>query len=242
MMETRVVLLDRPYSGAELQSLAPLDLRNIDSKAFGDLLARCRTKNLRIYHIKISNLDGIERLDTVTDLTLEWAPKVTSLSPVFRMRGLQALRVRDLPRLAELDGIASLIHLRSLTLRGGEWKPLRLASLRPVASLTNLEELTVQNTRLGDDDVTRLASLPHLRSLTLSNQFDRAQVATLAKRLNQRLTELIAASVESSLACKDCGGAMQMFTGRRMPFLCPTCDRARFDKLTREFWDLVQAA
>lgn len=241
-MEAKIVLLDRPHSAAELSAPGPLDLRNISASAFAEILAQCHVATLRLYNIKIAGVDGIERLDSVTDLTLHWASKLTSLDPVFRMHRLHTLRIVDCARVAEVQGIEQLTGLRRLTLAGGMWRAMRLASLRPAAAIRSLEELTLQNLRLGDDDVTSLVGLDRLRSLTLSNQFERAQVAVLAKHLNGRLAVPLTASVPSSLICRKCGGFMHMFTGRRMPFLCAACDRPRFERLTREFDGLVEAS
>jgi hypothetical protein len=87
-----------------------------------------------------------------------------------------------------------------------------------------------------------LAQLGSLTSLTLSNQFERAQVARLAKRLNHRLAVPLGPSVPTKIACSRCGGSKHMFTGRGIPFICPDCQRPRFERLTQEFADLVAAA
>jgi hypothetical protein len=181
-------------------------------------------------------------LRTVSDLSFEWATKISSLSPVFRMTWLRRLEIRDFPRLTDLEGIDALQDLAELDLSGGMWKPLRVASVRPIAALRSLTSLTLQNFRVADDDVTVLANLTSLRSLLLSNQFDRSQVAFLAKRLNPRLDVPLAAAVESSLACDRCGGRRWILTGRRMPVLCRRCDAVRFERFSREFQDLVDSA
>jgi hypothetical protein len=240
-VEPKVVLLDRDSGDEALSSVEPLDVRNVDSTGFAEILNRCRTTDLRVYHIKVSSLEGIERLRSPTSLTLDWATKVTTLSPVFKMRGLAALQVIDFPRLANVAGIEGLTALRRLVLAGGMWKPLRLESVRPVCALRDLEEFTLLNTRVTDDDITCLAGLRHLTSLTLANQFDRVQVAKLARHLNAQLSTPLTASTLSSLACATCGGGKHMFTGRRMPFLCRQCEPERFERLTSEFEALVRS-
>lgn len=224
-----------------VSSASTLDVRHVDARGFAELLGQCRASHLRIYHLEVGSLDGIDSLRSLATLTLEWAPKVRTLDPVFEMAGLCELQIRDFARLRDLSGIEKLKGLRKLVLTGGVWRPLRLASLRPVAAIHDLEALTLLNVRLEDDDITCLAGLRRLVSLNLSNQFDRAQVAILARHLNARLSTPLAASAPVQLACPACGAPKHLFTGRRMPFLCPTCDRGRFERLTREFQELVGA-
>jgi hypothetical protein len=241
-VEAKVVLLDRVHCDEDLSSVQVLDARNVDSRGFSEILERSQATDLRIYHIKIGSLDGIDCLHSVTTLRLEWANKVTSLRPVYNMSGLCELQIVDFSRLENVAGIEKLTGLRRLVLAGGVWKPLRLASIRPVASIHDLQELTLLNTHLEDDDITCLAALRHLKSLTLSNQFDRAQVAMLARHLNPQLSAPLGASIPSHLTCPSCSGTKHMFAGRRMPFLCPTCERARFDRLTHEFEAIVRGS
>jgi hypothetical protein len=241
-MAAHMVLMDRSPQ-IDLTGISePLDLRNIDPKAFARILKECSSPSLRLYHLTITKMDGIERLQTVSDLSLEWATKIVSISPIFDMLPLRNLEVIDFSRLAHFEGIAKLRNLVSFRASGGVWNQLRVSSVRPLVGLRSLKSLTLQNIRIADDDITVLAELPQLTHLLLSNQFDRAQFAFLAKRLNSRLNRPITAYVETKIPCKKCGHSVFMFTGRRMPLLCKECDAARFSKLTRAFQDHVDAA
>jgi hypothetical protein len=102
--------------------------------------------------------------------------------------------------------------------------------------------LTVLNARLGDDDIAVLGAMSTLRALHLSNQFDRRQVAHVARKLNARLERPLAAYLETNIACERCGNKRLMFTGRRMPTLCPACHPARVTNLPDEFLALVASA
>jgi len=242
-MSHRVVLMDAKPAPRLGDGGEPLDLRNINAQAFGEITHHCRSQSLRLYHLTVVSLEGIEALRTVTELSLEWATKVVSLAPVFRMGWLRRLTVIDLPRLVDLEGIEALATLTGLRAGGGMWKAMRLPSARPLAGLRSLKRLELEQIRFADDDIRVLAELTRLRYLRLSNQFERAQVAFLAKRLNPRLETPLTASIEASLGCTRCGAtALYMFTGRRMPFLCKSCDRARFEKLTAEFERLVEVS
>jgi hypothetical protein len=121
----RVVLMNE-WSGSLPQD-DDLDLRNIDARALSQVVAESRhARTLRLYNVRASSLDGVELLRSVTDLAINWAPKITSLAPLYRMTGLRRLALVDLARVTELDGIQRLSNLVELNLQGGMWKPLRL--------------------------------------------------------------------------------------------------------------------
>jgi len=177
----RIVLMDAKPAPRLGDGGEPLELRNINAQAFGEITHHCQSQSLRLYHLTVVSLEGIEALRTVTELSLEWATKVVSLAPVFRMGWLRRLTVVDLPRLVDLEGIEALATLTGLRAGGGMWKAMRLPSARPLAGLRSLEHLELEQIRFADDDIRVLAELTRLRYLRLSNQFERAQVAFLAK-------------------------------------------------------------
>ncbi len=239
------LLLDRPFDDAEFNGAAELDLRNIGPKVWPRVLAGCRSKALRLYHVTLPSLEGIERLDSVEDLAIEWVPKLTDLSPVFKLRGLTSLSVFDVPKVRHLDGIEELTGLTSLKLSGnrGSLTPkMQLSTLEPVTRIPGLTRFSLTNARLDDDDITVLARCSKLEHLHLSSQFERGQRAFLAKRLNHQLAEPITAGFGTNIECSKCHGGKFIFSGRRMPILCPSCDRARYEKHLAEFERLVQDA
>jgi len=245
VMEPKIVLMDRNYSPDSLNETGPLDLRNIKPSEWETILAKCQSENLRLYHIMLVSLDGVERLKTTSSLAMEWANKIPNLNPVFKMLWLSNLFISDFPRITNIEGIEALRGLKTLHLsgnRGSLHPPLRLASIQPIAHLSNLEELTVFNTRLENDDISFLASLPKLRVLTLSNTFAREKFAFLAKRMNAQLGIPITAYRRMNFPCPTCGEALFYFIGKRMPTLCKRCESKRFEKLTHQFEELVGAA
>lgn len=238
-------LLDKPFSGSELEKHVELDLRNVGAKAWPVLLYASRAADLRLYNIKLQTLEGIEQLVNVTRLQLEWANKIADVGPVFRQHDLTSLSIFDFPKWRELDGIESLSKLTELRLsgcRGSLTPPLQLRSIEPVTRLHKLAAFSLEVAKLEDDDITVLARCAGLRDLQLSNQFDRGQFAYLAKHLNSQLLEPITAYRDTNATCKACGGKKSMFTGRRMPSLCQSCDAIRFDKHVAEFERLMGEA
>ncbi|MDR6914469.1 hypothetical protein J2X66_001333 [Pseudomonas sp. 3296] len=237
-----IFLLDRPFSEQQLSGIAELDLRNIDSKVWPVLLANSSSRKLRLYHLTLPSLEGIEALVDARELELEWATKIETVEPLFQLGNLQRLSIFDFPKLRELNGIESLQNLTELNLsgsRGALSSPLRLVSIKPISHLPNLTSFSLTNAKIEDDDITVLALCSSLRYLKLSNQFERSQVAFLASRLNSQLAEPLTAYVDLRLSCKKCNGQMSMFIGRRMPTLCRYCESTKFEKLTNDFAQLV---
>ena len=142
-MKPTIVLMVRPYAPESIRETGGLDLRNIKESEWRTIVSSCKSASLRLYHIMVESLEGIERLDTTSSLSIEWANKVSELSPVFKMVWLKNLFVSDFPVLASIDGIEALEHLTTLHVSGNLGSlhpPLRLVSLQPIAKLSNLAE------------------------------------------------------------------------------------------------------
>ncbi len=240
-----ILCLDRQFHEQQLSEADDLDLRNVSAKVWPTVLSKCTAVDLRLYNLKLPSLEGIDKLANVRRLKLEWATKVDTLAPVFKLDGLTYLAVRDFPNLRQLDGVEALSELTELCLSGnlgGGSSPLRLNSVEAVSRIPKLTTLSIAHVKLEVDDISSLARCAHLRHLSLTNQFDRAQVAFLASRLNEQLVRPLTAYVKTHLPCAKCNGVKYMFTGRRMPFLCATCDSTRFEKLTHQFQQLMADA
>lgn len=240
-----VLLVDRPFAEEQISENTALDLRNIGDKVWPIILSKCRATDLRLYHITLTSLQGIETLISTKHFALEWATKIEALDPVFRLTQLTALSIFDFPKLRQLDGIEALHNLTELNLsgsRGAITSPLHLATIKPVTRLPHLKSFSLMNAKLDDDDITVLAHCTGLRHLRLSNQFDRVQVAFLAKKLNAQLAEPLTSYIDTPLKCEKCDVHKSMFIGRRMPILCRDCDNALFRKRIREFEQLVRDA
>ena len=240
-----MILANGPFSDEALTSNQALDLRNVGPEVWPRILSNCRAIDLKLYHLTLKSIDGIEKLQQTSQLTLEWATKLEQLDPIFRLQHLSKLSVFDFPKLRVLTGIEKLGELTELNLSGsrGAIDPsLRLTTIEPVSRIPKLVSFSLTNAKLGDDDVTCLSKCTKLRRLTLSNQFDRGQIAFLAKHLNAQLETPLTPFLQAGLLCKQCGSKKTMFYGRKMPILCRNCDSEKFIRLEREFENLVRAA
>jgi len=237
-----MILVDREFSMESLRVTGALDIRNINDAAWKLILANCAASDLGLYHVTAASLEGTAQLCQTSSLAIEWANKIVDLSPVFKMAWLKRLFISDLPRLRNIEGIDGLKDLNHLHLsgnRGSLHPPLCLTSIKPLARLVHLETLTLFNVRLDDDDVAPIASISSLRDLAISNKFERKQLAFLSKHLNPQLKHPIRACYKMNLPCETCAGPLHAFTGRRMPVLCGTCKKERFERLNLQFEQLV---
>jgi len=235
-----IVMMDGKFSPEDLTSHGALDLRAIGDKGWRAIVESCTASELRLYYLKVRSLAGVDRLRQTVNLSIEWANRVEDISPLFSMSWLRSLTLYDLPRIRRLDGIEALAGLQELHLSGNRGSlnpPLKLDSVRPIATLENLERLEIVNLRLEDNDISFISSaFPKLRSLRLSGKtFERAQLAYLAKRLNAQLEDPILGNWEMKAARCKCGRNFHLFMGRRMGMLCPACHAKKFDKLIKEF-------
>jgi hypothetical protein len=235
-----MMMMDGKFSVETLSTEDSLDLRAIGDKGWKAIVESCTATELKLYYLKIQSLAGVERLRRTVTLHVEYANKVEDISPLFAMHWLESLTLYDFPRIRRLDGIQALEGLKELKLsgnRGSMNPPLKLESVRPIASLRNLEKLEITNLRLEDRDISFIADAsPKLRSLRLSGkEFERAQLAYLAKRLNAQLDEPQVGSWEMKASPCKCGQNFHVFMGRRMGKLCPVCDEKKFKKLVEEF-------
>lgn len=240
-----MLLLNQEFSDAQLSSIEIADLRNVSKSVWERVLSNCKASELRLYHLTLQNLEGIERLEKTIKLSLDWAPKIEDLSPVFNLKGLMSLSISDFSKLRDISGIDNLTELTELHLAGnlGSLNPkLNLKSLSQICELRNLTTFSLANARLDDGDITCLAKCRKIRHLNLSNKFEKKQFAYLAKRLNNQLENPITSHTEVNLKCLKCNKNKFMFTGLKMPFLCQHCDAVRFEKLHIEFGELVDAA
>lgn len=240
-----MILVNGAFSDEALRNQPSLDLRNIGTAAWPRLLKNCRAHTLRLYHITLKSLDGIEAFSETRELNLDWATKIEQLDPVFQLAQLTKLSVVDFPKVRVLAGIENLRELTELHLSGNRGSlnpPMRLTTIEPVTRIPNLTSFSLVNARIDDDDITHLSKCTKLRQLHLSMNFDRSQFAFLAKRLNPQLETPITSHELVRLQCKHCSNPKVMFVGRRMPFLCGSCDKAKIERLEREFEKLVQDA
>ncbi|WP_329742866.1 hypothetical protein [Dyella sp. A6] len=238
-----MLLLDRENDLSVIAEAQDLDLRNVRERDWPAVLGAKNAVRLTLYNVMAPQLPDLSGLASLNALSITWANKIQTITPIFNMPQLRHLLISDFAKLRDLSGLEQLSSLEELHLSGNLGSlspPLRLLSLAPVYRLESLQSFSLRNAKLEDDDITGLSDCSQLRQLDLSNQFERQQFAYLAKHLNAQLEQPICAHRPTSLTCEKCGIGKRLVTGRRGPLLCPACDRARLAKAEIEFAKLME--
>ena len=147
-------------------------------------------------------LDELSGLEELTYLELGWPVTAQTLEPLEALRNLRTLKIdsprniRDftvLTRLPRLDRlfISNAKHLetldwlrplksqlRALGVEGSMYTAQRIASLKPLEGFA-LEALFLTNTKLGDQDLSPIATMPNIRFLGTGINAPRAQFFAL---------------------------------------------------------------
>lgn len=120
----------------------------------------------------LTSLEGIAQLQNLRKLELN-RTKVDNLEPLAALSELESLTLRRNDLITSVDQVSQFSGLRELTLEGEE-----LFMLQPLAKLTQVEALALHHT--GTKDISFVAQLPALKSLTLDNNSKLSNLAPLA--------------------------------------------------------------
>jgi len=163
---------------------------------------RTALRELSAHGVNQPFLDEIAGLTQLEYLDLGWPVTASDLAPLRALTGLRHLVINsprnvddftpllDLPRLERLF-IENAKHLRDLDwlrplgdrlvalgVEGSMWTPQPIDSLAPLEGFA-LEALFLTNTRLADQDLAPVATLPNLRFLGTSLNAPKAQFMAL---------------------------------------------------------------
>jgi hypothetical protein len=176
-------------------------------------------------------LEGLERLQQLTSLTVYCFPKIHSLTPIGSLANLTRLLVSTPPgydasrkchNVESLDPLGRLGRLEALTLRGVLPDEGRLDALR---TLKGLRQLAITHVyAFGIEDYAALArALPNTSGHCLLPYFEAHWAGT----------------------CRHgCGRARVALTApppRSPRTLCPECDRVRLERHVGEWMSIVNA-
>jgi hypothetical protein len=207
-------------------------------------------RSLSLSVAKGANLTPVGRLQGLEHLSLDGA-SIASLAPLAALHQLKTLAINDLGKLANIQELRALRQLRWLLISGGMWTKYRLPTLRPLASLTQLECFVLISTHVQDGSLEPLAGLSRLHHVGLPNYFAIAEFARLAAALPTTVgafrspwfMEPRSADEVNYAACKTCHRYTRGMTiGSPTKRLCPHCHADRIAKHIAGWEALVSAA
>ncbi len=119
----------------------------------------------------VRSLAGLENCRMLEELTLINL-SLADLSPLRELAALRKLTLRMADSGMDLAAIAGISGLKSFTIDSSatDAAPVRLPTIRPLASASALEELTLRETTIEDGDLTPLLNLPKLRKVHLHSR------------------------------------------------------------------------
>src|SRR5262245_2584227 len=200
-----------------LRRLRVLRLKGVAGDDIAFLSGLSELRILELSSCKAKSLRGLEKLQRLGCLIIDHAPNLSSLAEIGKLTALEDLSISTPPswdaaakciKVATLQPLAQLSNLRRLTLRGV--CPTE-GALRPLESMTGLRQVEISHVPdFTVEDFARLAgALPQAKGDSLKPYF----------RMN------------FPAGCKRCGETLEWLTGvsGRGRSLCPVCDK---DKLT----------
>jgi hypothetical protein len=152
----------------------------------------CSQPNLEILYIKwsaIDDLSPISGLRSITHLYIGSSSKIKSIDALADLQTLVDLSLRNLQGVIDYSAVGRLARLERLSIEGdgiASMKKSKVASLRPIANLTELKRLKLSWVTVLDDSFACLSSLKSLKHLDLPSSWRAENV----KLLSDALTEL----------------------------------------------------
>jgi hypothetical protein len=136
-LDRKGVLLNRLPS---FERLRLLSIHPCSSSMFS-VLDKLRLGYLRLNNSRSETLEGIERLETLTDLWLQGWSKLTDLSPLARLPLLEDLTLTYCKRIVNATALLEIPSLRRLFV--WECKNKVIEALKADLAKRNLEELSI---------------------------------------------------------------------------------------------------
>jgi hypothetical protein len=159
---------------AKLRECAGLEVAHLIEVQIANLRRWNTWRRLRILTLAgrgVKSLSGLENCQQLEELTLINL-SMADLSSLRELGTLRKLTLRMADPEIDLASIGAIAELKSFTIDSSarDEAPVHLPTLKPLASASSLEELTLRETIIGDGDLTPLANLPRLRTVHLNSK------------------------------------------------------------------------
>lgn len=168
----------------DLPALRRLSVREISQAQLELIAGLGRLTELRVFGFRGADAGPLANLEKLEFLTLEWAPKIETISWLGALERLRVLVVGDLKRIQDFAPVAELAGLRYLSISGGATTVQTVADTAPLARLTKLEELQFR-ARVPGEDLSPLAAMTWLERLGIPDDYPVRVYAELAAHLTR---------------------------------------------------------
>jgi hypothetical protein len=211
----------------------------VNDASFDRVTRYLRPVRVAFYEMRVADIAPLSRLGPIEALGISWNSKLTSLEVIGQLSSLTTLSIDDTPKVRDLGPLGGLSRLRALGYSGGIWNRNTAETLEPIARLEQLEELRLTNIRVLDGGLRPLARCASLRRLFVSNQFSTDDFAYLSMALPETDCDMFAPYVEPGISL---GESVVMVVGKGKPFLHRVDDAARLARYVSAYRDLQAEA
>src|SRR5262245_18607812 len=140
-------------------------------------------QSLVIHDLRVPSLQGFTRLAGLEPLAICGVSELKTLEGIQALRNLRELFLVIVTGLQALDPLAGLRNLETLSIDGGLYKNLRLASFTPLRGLEKLRRLRLAGVTVVDRTLRPLHGLSALRDVFIGEMFPKKELIDLARAL-----------------------------------------------------------
>ena len=207
-------------------------------KSFNRLCECIDVQRLDFYQMRVADVSALHAIPRLNHLALRCNTKVENIDVLPRLH-LATLILEGTPKIANLEPLSACNNLVHLTYSGGYGFANYADSLEPISQIKNLQELVLQNLRVGSDGLMPLAGCLTLKELVISNQFSTEEFAMLSVRLYNVRCDMFQSYI--SIKYPRIDGADVMIVGKRKPRLNSITDFEKIASFDRAFTVLQES-
>jgi len=131
------------------------------------------------YPVTANRLDGLRALERLRHLRIDSPRNVTDFTPLLDLPSLRTLLIENAKHMGDIAWLADAHHLEVIGIEGSMWTKQKIPTLAPLTGLKGLRAFFATSTRLGDKDLSPLATCPRLELLGCAQFVPRAEFERL---------------------------------------------------------------
>ncbi len=222
----------------EFTRLESLWCFGIDQKALICISECTSLEELHLdYNLRIGDIACLFNLKRLKVLTIDSCSKIESLNQISRFEELEGLSIVNFKNVHSIEPLSRMKSLRELGVAGSIWTRMKIDSLQPLSNLLSLEYLDLTNLKVQDESLRPIAELRRLKELSIANFYPMREFASLAGKLPETKCSWFKPYVEfAAVSCAKCGRhSYVLLTGKGTSKLCKYCDAQRLARHVNEF-------
>ena len=204
----------------------------VNQKSFEKAMSLVSSRVMHFYEMRVADISALKQNNKLQELAIHWNSKLEDISPLAEIPNLKSLILEDSPKIYDLSPLERCLEIECLEYSGGVWKKNKANSLEYISHLPKLKHLRLLNLGIDSNGIKPLASLSGLEELELSNQFPTDDYAYLSVQLEKTNCNYFAPYVEMS---SHIDGSDVMVIGSRKPFLNKVNDSEKLAKYVKQF-------